>query len=178
MSSLENAITGALAGALANSLVYPLDVIKTILQTQLKQKEESQKEKKNNVTTTANDSETQNQSEEYKPVQSNKTSRRYPQFKSSLECLLYIYKHEGFHGLYRGYNFSIISGIIQSFNYWFIYTTIRKYYYNRKLKYATNISGKNGLNSLEELLLGIISGSFSSVYLKKLKIYIIETVGN
>ncbi|CCF55970.1 hypothetical protein KAFR_0A05350 [Kazachstania africana CBS 2517] len=43
MSSLEVAVTGAIASALANTVVYPLDLSKTIIQTQSKSTKESKK---------------------------------------------------------------------------------------------------------------------------------------
>ncbi|SCV06030.1 LANO_0H20560g1_1 [Lachancea nothofagi CBS 11611] len=131
MGSLESAISGALASSLADTVVYPLDVAKTLIQTQAKRKE---------------DKEVANDKEEY--------------YENTWDALVKIMKARGIRGLYQGLPASIIAGFLQSFSYFFWYSTVRKAFFRFKL-----IRGKiTKFSTPEELLLGIVAAAVSQLF--------------
>lgn len=87
-------LTGSLAGAIAGAITTPLDVIKTLLQTQIKRKRPSSPAElhvsasvpSSSITTTA-----QSQA----PLQPK-------HYSSIIEGLVWNYKHQGIGGLFRG----------------------------------------------------------------------------
>lgn len=104
MASLEAAFTGAVASSVANVTVYPLDLAKTLLQTQLKQSDEA-----------------------------DVLAEKREQYKNTFDCILKVYRRKGLRGLYQGMSVSILASFIQSFCYFFWYTLIRRYYFKSKL---------------------------------------------
>ncbi|CUS21895.1 LAQU0S04e03290g1_1 [Lachancea quebecensis] len=138
MTSLENAITGAVASSLANVLVYPLDVVKTLIQTQNKSSGEA----------TVN-----TEGVEKKNVEEIR-------YKNTLDAILKILKDRGIGGLYRGLPASIVAGFLQSFSYFFWYSVVRKSFFRLKL-----LKGKiSKFSTPEELLLGIVAAAVSQVF--------------
>ncbi|CCH42301.1 hypothetical protein BN7_1845 [Wickerhamomyces ciferrii] len=96
MSNIESAIYGASASIIANTIVYPLDLVKTVIQTQLE------------LTKDPNDS---------------ILKERY---KNSLDALIKIYQKRGISGLYRGLSSSLLGTAVQSFTYFYWYSFVRK----------------------------------------------------
>ncbi|CAL9736660.1 peroxisomal adenine nucleotide transporter 1 [Monosporozyma servazzii] len=105
MATLESAITGAIASAMANTVVYPLDLSKTLIQTQ-------HHDKKHGENTTI-------------------PSKKY---NNVIDCMKDIFKTKGIKGLYQGSTTSIVGTFIMNFCYFFWYTLIRKRYIKFKLR--------------------------------------------
>lgn len=96
MSNIESAVYGALASIIANTIVYPLDVIKTVIQTQLEAKKN--------------------------PDDPNAQVR----YKNSLDALKKIYAKQGIKGLYVGLSSSLLGTAVQSFTYFYWHSFVRK----------------------------------------------------
>lgn len=96
MSNVEAAIYGASASIIANTIVYPLDLVKTVIQTQL---------------------------ELNKNPQDKELTTKY---KNSLDALIKIYKEKGIKGWYRGLSSSLLGNAVQSFTYFYWYSFVRK----------------------------------------------------
>ena len=140
MTSLESAITGAVASSLANVVVYPLDLVKTLIQTQNKEP---------NIGSEAG----------VKP-QAKKSRVQEIRYKHSLDALIKIFKTKGVLGLYQGLWTSIIAGFLQSFSYFFWYSIVRKSFFRYKL-----LRGRLGkFSTPEELLLGIVAAAVSQIF--------------
>lgn len=99
MSNVESAIYGASASIIANTIVYPLDLVKTVIQTQLEQKHIE------------------------KDITPDKEN-----YKNSLDAALQIVKKQGVNGLYKGLGSSLLSTAVQSFTYFYWYSFVRKSY--------------------------------------------------
>lgn len=123
--SLEAAVYGASASIIANTIVYPLDMIKTVIQTQTTDKD----------------------SESY--------------YENSLDCLRKIYKKNGVAGLYKGLDSTLLSSAVQSFTYFYWYSTVRKLWYGLKLSHYRKVI-KNG--TVEELLLGVVAAAIGQLF--------------
>ncbi|SCU84009.1 LAFA_0D07426g1_1 [Lachancea sp. 'fantastica'] len=106
MSSLESAITGAVASCFADIVVYPLDVAKTFVQTQVKQDKAAVSDDRDN-------------GDEF--------------YEHTGDALVKIFKTKGFSGLYRGLPASLLAGFLQSFSYFFWYSVVRKTFFRYKL---------------------------------------------
>lgn len=98
LSPLEKAASGSLASVIANTLIYPLDLSKTIVQTQVKKKGSGDKK--------ATD-------EEYQNV---------------LHVLQVIKAKKGVIGWYQGLFASIFGTAAQNFSYFYWYTVVRRMY--------------------------------------------------
>ncbi len=96
MSNIESAIYGASASIIANTIIYPLDLVKTVIQTQLELKQ------------TPDDEDTQ------------------LLYKNSLDALIKIYHKQGIKGWYRGLSSSLLGTATQSFTYFYWYSFVRK----------------------------------------------------
>lgn len=134
MASLEAAFTGAVASSLANVAVYPLDLAKTLLQTQLKET-----------------------AEKVEPIEGKE------KYDNTLDCILKVYKRRGLSGLYQGMSTSVLANFIQSFCYFFWYTLVRKYYFRLKLTRA-KFKGNVRFSTIEELLLGMVAAATSQLF--------------
>lgn len=135
MSNIETAVYGASASIIANTIVYPLDLIKTVIQTQLKEEED------------------------YDDLTPEQKELRY---KNSLDCFKKILKRQGVAGLYKGLGSSLLSTAIQSFTYFYWYSFVRKLWRYVKLK---KLNIKNLINSTpEELLIGIIAAALGQLF--------------
>ncbi|KAH3667052.1 hypothetical protein WICMUC_005399 [Wickerhamomyces mucosus] len=99
MSNIENAIYGTGASLIANTIVYPLDLAKTLIQTQTKEAEK------------VRDSE---EPEDH--------------YENTVDCIVQIYKNHGIHALYTGISTSLLSNAVQSFSYYYWYSFVRKSY--------------------------------------------------
>ncbi|SCV03016.1 LAMI_0H04808g1_1 [Lachancea mirantina] len=134
-ATLESALTGALASCLANTIVYPLDLIKAIIQTQQK--------------------DDQNEDQDETSAEKNETK-----YRNLMTVLLDIIKEKGLTGIYRGLPESIAAGFVQNFSYFFWYSNARNWYY--RLKMARHKS--KSFSTTEELILGIVAASISQVF--------------
>lgn len=151
MATLEAAFTGAVASSIANVAVYPLDLAKTLVQTQLK--DEPQKE------------------EEVESDEKNKNDHHDGglKYKNTLDCICKVYQERGFLGLYRGMSTSILANFIQSFCYFFWYTLVRKYYYRMKFLRSRG-RGKLTFSTIEELMLGMVAAATSQLFTNPISI--------
>lgn len=139
MATLESAITGAIASALANTIVYPLDLSKTLIQTQHHHKKLYKEDKEKD--------------EEFKTD--------HKQYKNVIDCMKHIIQTKGLKGLYQGCATSIFGTFIMNFCYFFWYTLIRRKYINFKLQ---SISKPLKISTLEELTIGVFAATMSQIF--------------
>ncbi|KAI1772455.1 mitochondrial carrier domain-containing protein [Hypoxylon cercidicola] len=92
------AVAGSTGAVLANALVYPLDIVKTRLQVQVKRKP----------------GETSDNSE--------------PHYTSTWDAITKIVAEEGMHGLYAGMNGALLGVASTNFAYFYWYSTVRQLY--------------------------------------------------
>ncbi|KAI9666371.1 MAG: ADP/ATP carrier protein [Bathelium mastoideum] len=93
------AVAGSAGAVLANALVYPLDIVKTRLQVQMKRKPDE-------IATTTT----------------------HQHYDSTLHAISTIIEHEGLHGLYAGMAGSLIGVASTNFAYFYWYTVVRELY--------------------------------------------------
>lgn len=139
MATLESAITGAIASALANTVVYPLDLSKTLIQTQHHHIESEKEHKEKN--------------EEFKTD--------HKKYKNIIDCMKHIIQTKGLKGLYQGCTTSIFGTFIMNFCYFFWYTLLRRNYIKIKLQ---NISKPLKISTFEELTIGILAATMSQIF--------------
>lgn len=165
MATLESAITGAVASALANMAVYPLDLTKTLIQTQL-QDDTSNTDHKTNQKKTKSDNDSTEQihdDDESSQTSTNASNNLHNRkFDHVLDCMIHVVKHRGISGLYQGMSTSVAGTFIMNFCYFFWYTFFRKRYINIKL--LKNESSKLKITTLEELSIGIVAAAMSQVF--------------
>ncbi|KAL8643383.1 MAG: hypothetical protein Q9228_000016 [Teloschistes exilis] len=95
-----NALAGATGAVLANAIVYPLDIVKTRLQVQVKQKS----------------------------AESDSLTTNHEHYTSSLDALRKIIDDEGITGLYSGISGSLIGVTSTNFAYFYWYSVVRSLY--------------------------------------------------
>ncbi|MCJ1479040.1 ADP/ATP carrier protein [Lambiella insularis] len=95
-----NALAGATGAVLANALVYPLDIVKTRLQVQVKRK----------------------------PNETIPLTIDGPHYTSTLDALSKIMDDEGITGLYSGINGALIGVASTNFAYFYWYSVVRTLY--------------------------------------------------
>lgn len=134
MATLEAAFTGAVASSVANVVVYPLDLAKTLLQTQLRETKDEEA-----------------------------GIKREAGYKNAIDCIWKVFKERGLSGLYQGMSTSILGNFIQSFCYFFCYTFLRRYYYAIKLLKSKG-NGKLKFSTIEELALGMAAAAASQLF--------------
>ncbi|OOF90038.1 hypothetical protein ASPCADRAFT_212261 [Aspergillus carbonarius ITEM 5010] len=100
LSPWGSAVAGATGAVLANALVYPLDLVKTKLQVQVKR---------------ANDSKDEGSDDSV-------------HYKSTLDAINKIVEKEGIEGLYSGIAGSLIGVASTNFAYFYWYTVVRSFY--------------------------------------------------
>ncbi|KAI9687414.1 MAG: ADP/ATP carrier protein [Bogoriella megaspora] len=93
------AVAGSAGAVLANALVYPLDIVKTRLQVQVKRKP-------GDIPTTTT----------------------HQHYESTLHAIYTIVEHEGIHGLYSGMAGALIGVASTNFAYFYWYTVVRQLY--------------------------------------------------
>ncbi|KAK5114705.1 hypothetical protein LTR62_002279 [Meristemomyces frigidus] len=99
------AIAGSTGAVLANALVYPLDIVKTRLQVQMKKH--------------ASD-----------PVSSTEDPT-HKHYEGTLHAIMSIMEDEGLHGLYSGLAGSLLGVATTNFAYFYWYSTVRTLYLTR-----------------------------------------------
>ncbi|KAI4156198.1 MAG: hypothetical protein LQ341_000044 [Variospora aurantia] len=95
-----NALAGATGAILANAMVYPLDIVKTRLQVQVKGK----------------------------PTNAEPLTTNDAHYSSSIDALRKIFEDEGVTGLYSGINGSLIGVASTNFAYFYWYSVARSLY--------------------------------------------------
>ncbi|KAI9806025.1 MAG: ADP/ATP carrier protein [Piccolia ochrophora] len=95
-----NAVAGATGAVLANAIVYPLDIVKTRLQVQVKRK----------------------------PDESAPRTVDEAHYDSTLDAIQKILADEGLYGLYSGFGGSLIGVASQNFAYFYWYSLVRVLY--------------------------------------------------
>ncbi|MCJ1313753.1 ADP/ATP carrier protein [Agyrium rufum] len=95
-----NALAGATGAVIANALVYPLDIVKTRLQVQVKRK----------------------------PTDSAPLTVDERHYTSTMDALRQIVQDEGISGLYSGINGSLIGVASTNFAYFYWYSIVRTLY--------------------------------------------------
>ncbi|KAL2444393.1 Peroxisomal adenine nucleotide transporter 1 [Exophiala dermatitidis] len=95
----ESAVAGAAGAVFANALVYPLDIVKTRLQVQIK--------KRNQI------------------VQHTEEHHHY---ESTFDAIKKIVEHEGIHGLYSGIHGALLGVASTNFAYFYWYSVVRGLY--------------------------------------------------
>ncbi|CDO92527.1 unnamed protein product [Kluyveromyces dobzhanskii CBS 2104] len=173
MASLENALVGAVSSGLANLVVYPLDLAKTVIQTQLKQGDLSSssdlliKESTQKDTGTAVPSKRGLRQVKPRPEPVRKAKESLEQtYKHVLDVIVKIYQKEGIGGLYHGLGTSLLGSFIQSFSYFFWYTFIRRSYF--RVKKVKGQAAK--FSTIEELLLSMIAAATSQLFTNPISI--------
>ncbi|OQO08119.1 hypothetical protein B0A48_06913 [Cryoendolithus antarcticus] len=132
------AIAGSTGAVLANSLVYPLDIVKTRLQVQIKKRPNSSNKLAENDSsaTTTND-------------------RHY---NGTIHAIQTILEDEGIMGLYSGMAGSLLGVASTNFAYFYWYSTVRTLYLTRVQK---NTSAPN---TAVELALGAVAGALAQLF--------------
>lgn len=148
LSPLEKAASGALASVIANTLVYPLDLSKTLIQTQVK-KNDKAKSPSPALTT---------ESEIEDSVYSKKATNEL-KYKNTLDVLKKIYAKKGILGWYHGLFSSILGTAAQNFSYFYWYTIVKRVYANL-YKHIPN----HKANTLTELFLGAVAAAISQMF--------------
>lgn len=149
LSPLEKAASGAMASAIANTLVYPLDLSKTIIQTQVKKhKPNTESGEETDYNSTAEDSVF---------IQRDKADGL--KYKSTLDVLQKIYAKKGVLGWYHGLLLSVLGTAAQNFSYFYWYTVVRRVYAQLAKKTASH----KHLTPVE-LFLGALAAAISQLF--------------
>lgn len=120
LSPWQSAVAGATGAVLANALVYPLDIVKTRLQVQVK----SQK------------------------LADEKTSDENPHYTSTLDAINKILADEGIEGLYSGMGGSLIGVASTNFAYFYWYSVVRTIYMKSNLRQPPNTAIELSLGAI------------------------------
>ncbi|KAM9938975.1 hypothetical protein OXX80_001515 [Metschnikowia pulcherrima] len=151
LTPLEKAASGALASAIANTLVYPLDLSKTIIQTQVKKHDSgspmSGSESEIMSTSTGADSVF---------VERKKRELKY---KNTVDVLRQIRAKKGVLGWYHGLVSSILGSAAQNFSYFYWYSLV-KLAYSRLTKTAQTHRHSTAI----ELFLGALAAAISQLF--------------
>jgi len=145
MTPFEKAASGALASAIANTLVYPLDLSKTLVQTQAK------KHRHKSPQSPPSDSDMDESI--YKQKYNAKNELKY---KNTLDVLRKIYAKKGVLGWYHGLFSSIFGTAVQNFAYFYWYTIVKRVYH-RIYKTAKPTTAM-------ELFLGALAAAISQLF--------------
>lgn len=151
LTPLEKAASGALALAIANTVVYPLDLSKTIIQTQVKQPPPKPK--------TDDKSQTLLELElDADLVFRQKYDKKHHdlKYKNTVDVLKKIYQKKGILGWYHGLLTTIFGSAVQNFAYFYWYTIVRRVYHNL-YKTAAPLT-------ITELGLGALAAAISQLF--------------
>lgn len=153
LTPLEKAASGALASAIANTLVYPLDLSKTLIQTQVRPKSANMKP---SDSTTSITSESDPEESMWHQKEDKEGHLRY---KSTIDALSQIYKKKGILGWYHGLISSILGSAAQNFSYFYWYTIVKRVY-ARLNKHIPN----HRPGTATELFLGALAAAISQLF--------------
>lgn len=147
------AVAGATGAVLANAAVYPLDVVKTKLQVQVKKRTPSSPAT-NGVAKGEAGADAETTAEKSDAVNSGQQREHYD---STLDAILKIVAKAGIPGLYSGMAGSLLGVASTNFAYFYWYTFVRNWYIKR-----TNTT--SNLGTATELLLGAVSGALAQLF--------------
>ncbi|CAK9435927.1 uncharacterized protein LODBEIA_P05440 [Lodderomyces beijingensis] len=158
LSPIEKAASGALASAIANTLVYPLDLSKVIIQTQVKKHH-----KKPATSQGALPSPPQSETSDFEDSilrESPKDSKTGElKYKNTVDVLRKIYQKKGILGWYHGLLSTVVGTAAQNFSYFYWYTIVKKVYANL-YKHVPN----HKANTITELFLGAVAAAISQCF--------------
>ncbi|KAF3992415.1 hypothetical protein FT663_00695 [Candidozyma haemuli var. vulneris] len=154
LSPLEKAASGAMASVIANTLVYPLDLSKTIIQTQVKKHE---KKKPGEETDTGFSSGTTSAGED--SVFRQKANNNGLKYKNTADVLKKIYEKKGILGWYHGLLSSILGTAAQNFSYFYWYSVVKRLYGQ-----LTKKSANAKHSTPTELFLGALAAAISQLF--------------
>lgn len=147
LTPFEKAASGALASVVANTLVYPLDLSKTIIQTQVKTQPKG----------TSPGSESESTAEDSVYVQ--RIKHHELKYKNTVDVLRKIYAKKGVLGWYHGLLSSILGTAAQNFSYFYWYTIVKQVYAQMTKKNAA----ARHLTPVE-LFLGALAAAISQMF--------------
>ncbi|KAI3402780.1 ANT1 [Candida oxycetoniae] len=171
LTPLEKAASGALASAVANTLVYPLDLSKVIIQTQVKKHHHHRKPHggsgngngSGNGSSDSLSSPPQSELSDFEesilrssPKDSKTGELKY---KNTIDVLRKIYEKKGILGWYHGLFSTVIGTAAQNFSYFYWYSIVKKVYANL----YKNIPNHKA-NTLTELFLGAVAAAISQCF--------------
>ena len=151
LTPLEKAASGALASAIANTLVYPLDLSKTIIQTQVKKHDSG-------LPMSGSESEIMSASTGPDSVFVER-KRRELKYKNTVDVLRQIRAKKGVLGWYHGLVSSILGSAAQNFSYFYWYSLV-KLAYSRLTKTAQTHRHLTAI----ELFLGALAAAISQLF--------------
>ncbi|ABN64700.1 ADP/ATP carrier protein [Scheffersomyces stipitis CBS 6054] len=151
LTPLEKAASGALASVIANTLVYPLDLSKTLIQTQVKKHPHKTGA---DIPTPPSDSDIEDSVYKQKETKSGELK-----YKNTLDVLRKIYAKKGVLGWYHGLFSSILGTAAQNFSYFYWYTIVKRVYANL-YKHIPN----HRASTLTELFLGAVAAAISQMF--------------
>ncbi|ORY90724.1 mitochondrial carrier domain-containing protein [Leucosporidium creatinivorum] len=145
LSPFGMACAGALGGCVSNAVVYPLDTIKTRIQTE--------------VSSSNTPSSTTPAASLPSALKRPGAPRQLPARKgiSARQMLFRILKQQGVAGLYRGFGASMLNTFSMQFAYFYWYTIVRRTYLKR-------FPTVQALNTVTELALGALAAAFAQLF--------------
>lgn len=173
LNPIEKAASGALASAIANTLVYPLDLSKTLIQTQVKTKRSGGSSKSmlmdESNSRASNSTDKSTASIKSTPIalsgsddsvfHQEATEEGDLKYRNTIDVLKQIYKKKGILGWYHGILSSIFGTAAQNFSYFYWYTIVKRVYANIN-KHIPN----HKPSTIMELLLGALAAAISQMF--------------
>ncbi|KAI5960206.1 ANT1 [Candida pseudojiufengensis] len=156
LSPIEKAASGALASAIANTLVYPLDLSKVLIQTQVKKTNKHKGSTSSSSSTASLPTPPQSESDNFEESIQGKDGLKY---KNTLDVLKQIYAKKGVLGWYHGLFSTVVGTAAQNFSYFYWYSIVKKVYANL-YKHIPN----HKANTATELFLGALAAAISQCF--------------
>ncbi|KAF3171960.1 ADP/ATP carrier protein [Orbilia oligospora] len=135
------AVAGATGAVLANATVYPLDIVKTRLQVQVKKR----------IVQTDGVLVSED------PEKQTPAVPEPEHYASTMDAIRKIKKKEGLSGLYAGMPGSLIGVASTNFAYFYWYTFVRTYYISVQ-------AAQGNLSTVAELSLGAVAGALAQLF--------------
>lgn len=159
LTPLEKAASGALASAIANTLVYPLDLSKTIIQTQVKRKVAPEDPGSDYGFTSVDENSGGSAFLKVDRKVPRKVRERELKYKNSIDVLQKLYAKKGVLGWYHGLFSSVVGLAAQNFLYFYWYSIVRQVY-SRVSKTAASHKHLTAI----ELFLGALAAAISQLF--------------
>lgn len=144
------AIAGATGAVLANAAVYPLDIVKTKLQVQVKKTCATA-----DPISTSTEGETSSDTTETKADA--KAEEDEDHYDSTLDAIFKIVEKGGLSRLYMGMAGSLLGVASTNFAYFYWYTFVRNWYLKR-------VGSPASLSTATELSLGAVAGALAQLF--------------